>query len=509
MNLLLAEWTKLRSVPRWLITLVAAALLTIGISMLGAASSNTDINKHPDFVTGPNGDPVADSFSFAHQPVSGDLTITVRVASLASTSQRAENRGSHSMGKKVPDTPWTGIAAGIMIKDGTRTGSSYASVLLTAENGVRMQSDFAEDKAGSKTTGARWLRLTRTGNTITGYESADGTTWQRIGTMTPKALPATAEIGFYLSAAPEVFLSRSMGSSSLGTQPISATATFDDIQVTSASAAGWHADAVKMPISDDVGPPPQGKDGQQDKPAEPQAQPLLTEDAGTYTLTGSGKVGPQAPDDDVVEAALLGVIAGLMALIAVGVLFATSEYRKGLIRTTFAATPRRGRVLAAKALVLGGVTFVLSFAGVVASFLLAIPILKEHGLGPPAFPTPSLSDGAVLRALLLTALFMTGVAVFALALGTLLRHSAAAITLTIALVVLPVIAGSVLPGTSPRWLMYTTLAGGLATMRAKPPTETLAEPWAMIGPWAGLGVVCAYAAIGLGLAGWRLRRRDA
>ena len=77
------------------------------------------------------------------------------------------------------------------------------------------------------------------------------------------------------------------------------------------------------------------------------------------------------------------------------------------------------------------------------------------------------------------------------------------------LVLLPLIVGMVLPGTAPRWLMYTTLAGGMATQRAKPPTVTLAEPWAMIGPWAGIGVVTAYACAALGLAWWRLRRRDA
>jgi hypothetical protein len=57
--------------------------------------------------------------------------------------------------------------------------------------------------------------------------------------------------------------------------------------------------------------------------------------------------------------------------------------------------------------------------------------------------------------------------------------------------------------------MYTTLAGGLATLRAQPPTDTLAEPWALIGPGAGIGVIAAYAAVGLGLAWWQLRRRDA
>jgi hypothetical protein len=130
-------------------------------------------------------------------------------------------------------------------------------------------------------------------------------------------------------------------------------------------------------------------------------------------------------------------------------------------------------------------------------------------MAPPAFPTPSLTDGPVLRALVLTALFMTGVTLVALAAGMLLRRSAAAITLTIVLVVLPLVVGMVLPGTTPRWLMSTTLAGGLATLRAKPPTDTLAEPWALVGPGVGITVVLGYAAVGLGLAWWQLRRRDA
>ncbi|MBB5873464.1 ABC-type transport system involved in multi-copper enzyme maturation permease subunit [Allocatelliglobosispora scoriae] len=505
MNLLRSEWTKLRSVPRWLITLAIAAVLTVGVSLLAAASTNSNINEHPNFVTGPLGDPVSDAFSFAHQPVTGDVTLTVHVASLT-PPPAAVDRGPSPIGKRIADTPFTGAAAGIMIKDGTRTGSSYVSVMLTANNGVRMQSDFAEDIAGSTSSGSRWLRLTRTGGTVTGEESADGSTWQMIGRLTPAALPAAAQIGFFTSSAPELFTSRGMGGSSIGAHPTRSSATFDSVTTAPPTTSVWQGDRVKMAIDE---PPPGNGDDPEKRGEDIDAGPPLTENAGTYTLVGTGKVGPSAPDDDVVEASLLGVIAGLMALIAVGVLFGTSEYRRGLIRTTFTATPRRGRVLAAKAVVLGGVTFVLSLAALVTSFLAAVPILQEHGMAPPAFPTPSLTDGPVLRALLLTALFMTAVTVFALALGTLLRNSAAAITITITLIVLPVIAGTALPGTSPRWLMLTTLAGGLATQRAKPSTETLATPWSLIGPWAGIGVVCAYAVIGLGIAWWRLRRRDA
>ncbi len=493
------EWTKLRSVPRWIATLLGAAVLTIGLSALGASASNTDFNRHPDFVTGPYGDPVADGFGFAHQSVTGDASVTVHVTSLARANARAT--GGPDGGTAVPATPWTDFAAGVTLKDGIDPGSSYVSVLLTGSHGVRMQSDFTDDVAGSSSRGDRWLRLTRKGDEVTGYESPDGTTWTKVATIVPKAVPDTAEIGLAVSSAPTLYVARGMGSSSLGGHPESAVATFEQVTATATPGAAWEGTAVAMPIPDDL----INTKGKDPRPT----LPVVTDRDGIYTVVGQGKVGPQAPDDDIVEAALVGVIAGLMALICVGALFATSEYRRGMIRTTFVATPRRGQVLAAKALVLGGVTFVLSLVAVVVSFLVAVPILRDHGMAPPAFPTPSLTDTVVLRALALTALFMTGVTLVALAVGMLVRRSATAITVTIVLVVLPLIAGSVLPGSSPRWLMYTTLAGGLATLRAKPPTDTLAEPWALIGPGAGISVVLGYAAVGLVLAWWQLKRRDA
>jgi ABC-type transport system involved in multi-copper enzyme maturation permease subunit len=493
-GLLLAEWTKLRSVSRWVITLAGAVVLTVGLSYLAASGNKTDINRDPDMLGGPLGEPVTDSFYFVHQPVTGDTSLTVRVASFTATTDREVRRMGDQRLKRLDDSsPFAQPAAGIMIKDGTRPGSSYASVLLTATRGVRMQWDFHADRAGSTSTGTRWLRLVRSGGTITGYESADGVTWTKIGAARPQNLPSTVEIGFYVASPPTVYTTRGGGSSSVGLRLTRASATFDNVQ--SGTAAGWQAEPIgaQMIEAKEGGP---GGDG-------------LRESAGIFTVTGSGKIGPNPPDDDMVEMALIGVIAGLMALIAVGVLFGTSEYRRRMIRTTFAASPRRGRVLAAKALVLGGTSFLLGLAGVVGSLLLAIPVLGRQGFTPPAFPEPVLTDGAVLRAVLLTAGFMAGVAVVGLAIGVLLRHSAAAITVTVVLVILPLIVGMILPGSSPKWLMYTTLAGGMATQRAKPPTITLAEPWALIGPWAGIAVVAIWVASTLGLAWWRLRTQDA
>jgi hypothetical protein len=492
-RLLLAEWTKLRSVSRWVITLLGAAALTIGLSYLAASGNKTNINEHADFVSGPHGEPVADAFYFVHQQITGDTTLTVRVASLTpEPARRAVRMGSDQMTKLEDPSPFAQPAAGIMIKDGTQPGSSYASVMLTATQGVHMQWDFDADRKGSASSGARWLRLVRSGNTITGYESADGAAWQKIGTATPKNLPSTVEIGFYVSSPAAVYTTRGAGNSSTGERRMRAEAVFDNVHL--GSGGTWHGDAIGRVMPTDKGEVPTGR---------------FTEADGVFTVSGTGKVGPQPPDDDMMEAALIGVIAGLMALIAIGVLYATSEYRRGMIRTTFAATPRRGRVLAAKAIVLGTTSFLVGLVGVVGSFLLAIPILRKQGFTPPGFPRPSLMDDSVLRTLLLTAAFMAGVAVVGLAIGVLLRHSAAAITITIVLVLGPLIVGMILPGTSPKWLMYTTLAGGMATQRAKPPTITLAEPWAMIGPWAGIGVVAAWVAVTLGLAWWQLRTRDA
>ena len=532
-NLLLAEWTKLRTIRRWMITLGFVALLTAGLSALAASGARTDVNEKRNFVTGPDGKPVADSLQFAHQPITGDATITVHVNSV--TPLANPGGGSDAGMTPVPDTPWTGSAAGVMIKDGTEPGSSYVAVLLNPTQGVRMQADFAQDIAGSTGNTSRWLRLTRTGTAVTGYESADGRTWQKIGTMTPSHLAANAQAGFYVCSSDRQAWSRGMGSSSLAMRPGQAQATFDHPTLEpSTEPDAWQNSRIKMPHelameqattkldnrdgnsngangngqNGGQGNDPnrrQSTTGDETRPGVPDG---LTVSGGTYTLAGRGKVGPEPPMDDIVSMSLIGVIAGLLTLIPIGVLFATSEFRKAMIRTTFTTEPRRGRVLAAKVIVLGAVSYVLSLLSVAAAFLLAQPQLRKHGFAPPAFTPPALADPGVIRVFLLTALFMTAVAVFALGLGMYLRHSAAAITTTVVLFVAPLIAGLLLPGDSPKFLMYTTLAGGLATQRLSPATNLLAEPWAMIGPWTAIAVTLVYAAVGVGLAWWRIRTRD-
>ncbi|HTJ37303.1 MAG TPA: hypothetical protein VL738_29085 [Dactylosporangium sp.] len=486
---LLAEWTKLRTVRRWAAALLGAAVLIVGLGLLASSSGGTDANVHRNFVVGPDGQPVSDEFEFVHRPLSGDGSITVRVASLADNGVDA--------------------AAGLMLKDGLTPGSRYVSLFAARRTGVHLSQDYDTDVRGPAGAAPVWLRLTRAGNTVTGEQSADGTAWTRVAKVTAAALPRDVLVGLFVSSPADIKVERQPGGTSVGERPTLATATFDGVAVTGASGE-WAGGPVEMPRGNLVkDPPPPGADRGNGEPPAERDGPSFAEQGGTFTVKGRGEIGPKAPPDDPISVALFGVLAGAMALVSVAALFVTAEYRRGMIRTTFIAEPRRGLTLAAKAVVIGAVSYVVALAGGAAVLLLARPRLIAHGYGPPAFPRYSLADWPVLRTLLLTAAFLALIAVFATAVGAIVRHSAAAITTVIALLVLPVIIGSVVPFGLARWVMLLTPAGGLATWRAKPPDDTLADPTALIGSLAGLASTGAYAAGALILAWWLLRRRDA
>jgi hypothetical protein len=382
-----------------------------------------------------------------------------------------------------------------MIKESTTSGSPYAAMMVTPGHGLRLQSNFTTDRPAGAGGGPHWLRLTRSGGDITGYESLDGGTWRAVGTVHLDGLPETVEVGLFVSSPPKIVITRRSGTTSGGEQATNGNATFDQVSVHAKrplAAQPWR--------SDDIGP---------SGPRKVTTNPSLTGSGGRFTLAGTGEIGPRTPVDDVVQMSLFGVLVGLMAIVAVGVLFVTSEYRRGMIRTTLAASRGRGRMLAAKGIVLGLATFAVGIVTTVAAFLLTQPLLRAGGYRPPAFQYVSLFDGPVLRAVLTTSAFLAAIAVLSLAVGTVMRHSAGAITTVIALVILPVFAAFSMPVEPAKWLMLLTPTGGFATQRAKPPTNLLAEPWSMISPWAGLGVVCAYTTVALALAYVLLRRRDA
>ncbi len=221
-QLLRAEWTKFRTVRGWVTGLIIAALVTVGIGLLNHSSCGTLTLSGSKTLgcsspVGPGGEAVTDSFYFVHQPLAGNGTITARVASLT---------GDQGQGGLQP---WS--KAGIIIKANTRPGSAYAAMMVTVGHGVRMQYDFTGDIAGPpgavSAASPRWLRLTRSGDTLTGYESADGDHWSVVGTAHLAGLPATAQAGL-LAAAPGAAQSTSQsiggssgtGGAALGNRPL-------------------------------------------------------------------------------------------------------------------------------------------------------------------------------------------------------------------------------------------------------------------------------------------------
>ena len=220
-QLLRAEWTKFRTVRGWVITAIASVLLIVLFAYLGTfrhedggicigpnpSSFTCRGFVHPTPPLGPGGEAVSDTYYFVHRTLAGDGTITVRVSSL---SGRVQGGNGHSasvndmVGASGSVQAWA--KAGLILTATTRPGSPYAAVMLTGANGVRMQSDYTNDIAGPAVSAQlpRWLRLTRTGTTVTGYESADGRTWTRVGSAQLARLPQTVQAGLFVTSPPTV-----------------------------------------------------------------------------------------------------------------------------------------------------------------------------------------------------------------------------------------------------------------------------------------------------------------
>ena len=189
---------------------------------------------------------------------------------------------------------------------------------------------------------------------------------------------------------------------------------------------------------------------------------------------------------------------GLAELVAcsLGVLVVTSEYSSGTIRASLLAVPRRWPVLAAKAGAFGLLTLVVGELASFCSFLVGSYLLRHD------VPV-SLDDPGVLRAVAGGGLFLAAMSVFAMGIGALVRHTAAAVTGVIAFVlVLSPLAGS-LPGAVGRHV-----AAYLPTDAGQLILFTRQAPGQLLSPWQGLAV-CAAWGVGLLLAAsLLLNRRD-
>jgi len=122
-----------------------------------------------------------------------------------------------------------------------------------------------------------------------------------------------------------------------------------------------------------------------------------------------------------------GLQLGILVLGSLAVLFISSEFATGMIRSTMTAVPRRLPAFAAKAIVLVVVSYVLTVVAAFITFLVSIPILNAYGV------SMSFQRDGVLPGIFLGGLYVAGVALIGLSLGTLLRNSAGGIIVLVAL----------------------------------------------------------------------------
>ena len=156
------------------------------------SGAGSDIGRH------------SDQFHFAYQPISGDVEIVARVASLKSVHRTSK--------------------AGVMIRETLSGPSPYAFMTGTAARGWAFQRRPAAgarsvSSPGSPGAPPGWVKVVRAGDTFSGYESVDGTNWILLGTETI-AMPQVVFIGLAVTSSDA---SRT------------ATATFTDVLVRQAA----------------------------------------------------------------------------------------------------------------------------------------------------------------------------------------------------------------------------------------------------------------------------------
>jgi ABC-type transport system involved in multi-copper enzyme maturation permease subunit len=515
-QLLHAEWTKFRTVRGWVTGMIIAVLVTAGLGVLIARSTGVSCvagngrTQHavacgqPTYTVGPGGVLVQDEFYFVRQPLAGNGSITVRVTSLTGLSPYT-GPGPVPPPQRI-SVPWS--KAGIIIKDGTSQGSAYAAMMVTGGNGVRMQWNYTGDTPGLagavSAASPRWLRLTRDGDTITGYDSADGTHWTQVGTVALAGLPSTVQAGLFVTSPQHSSYSATLGSGNMNTSPTEATAAFDHVSRTGTwPASAWTGDDI-------------GAGGNQLSPGSLGYRQA----AGRFTVTGSGDIAPLiagATNDGpniTVRDFLLGTFAGLIAMAVVATMFMTAEYRRGLIRTTLAASPDRGRVLAAKAIVIGSAAFVAGLAAAAGTVLIATHIAQRSGGVFSVFPEPWPTE---LRIIAGTAALIAMAAVFTLAVATIVRRSATAILIAIVALVIPFVLSAPpgIPASLTDWLLRVTPAAAFALQQPAPQYYQVqanymaSSGYFPLAPWTGFAVLCGWTALALALAAYLLRRRDA
>jgi len=218
--------------------------------------------------------------------------------------------------------------------------------------------------------------------------------------------------------------------------------------------------------------------------------------ATTIGLEGAPALDQAMQDSIVLQASTVGLAFGQLIVAVLGVLVISGEYSTGMIKSTLAAIPRRLPMLWAKAAVLFVCTFVVGSIATLASFLLAAPILAGKGVHANLFS----SD--ILLPMLANVFFLAVVAIFALAIGTIVRRSAGGIAAVLGILLILPIVLSVLGAMQIQWavdvvpFMLDSAGADLAGAQTKE-------------VWENLLIMAGWLVPSVALAAILLKRRDA
>ena len=220
----------------------------------------------------------------------------------------------------------------------------------------------------------------------------------------------------------------------------------------------------------------------------------------------SARYAQTGPGLDLTRLSLTGIDLGQAVVDVLAVLAVSDEYSSGTIRATLTALPRRSIALAAKTVVVGAVVLVAGVIAVLGCLLAGRLILPAGGFtAAHGYPLLSLAGGPTLRAALGSALYLSLIALLSLGVATAVRSSAAAIGVVLGLLYLFPLVAALVP--SSHWQRHLEQIAPMPAGLAVQATVNLrGQP---IGPWAGLGVLAAWAAGALLVGGLFLWLRDA
>jgi ABC-2 type transport system permease protein len=227
-----------------------------------------------------------------------------------------------------------------------------------------------------------------------------------------------------------------------------------------------------------------------------------------WGMTSGGEVG--TGDGPVGGSSAVGAFAttagwnvAQLSVAVLGVLIITGEYTTGMVRSTFAAVPARLPALAAKAIVLAATVLVVSLGSIALAYVATLPFLSGTDLAV------DLTDGETVRVLGGTALYLTGIALLALAFGALIRHSAGALAAVLGLLLVVETVFALIPLAFFREVSpYLPSTAGSQVMAPEALAGALGGG-GTLGPWEGYGVMLVWVAVIVTAAAVLLRRRDA